>query len=160
VNRLLISAIEQAKRHERTILSRGLKQSTLPSSTNSARPASENASRGDRVPDLQIELLTGTAFQRDLTPAVRARLLSAGAWLAARLLAGVLECLGTRSIALDAHVAGICTDDHYENASIDRDRTRRALSAKVAPLLRRELSGIPGSSAAARAGDHPPAATH
>ena len=76
---------------------------------------------------------------------MRARLLSHGERLAARLLAGVLECLGTRSMALDAHVAGVCTDDNYENASIDRDRTRKALGARVAPLLRRGLVPvIPG----------------
>ena len=90
-------------------------------------------------------LLTGIACHRDLTPAVRARLLSHGERLAARLLAGILECRGTRSAALDAHLAGICTDGNFEKASIDRERTRKILRARVGPMLRKGVVAvIPG----------------
>jgi aspartate kinase len=83
-------------------------------------------------------LLTGIAYHGDLTPAVRARLLSYGERLAARLLAGLLESQGRKARALDAHLAGMCTDGHFDNASIDRERTRKNLGARVGPLLRAE----------------------
>ena len=84
-------------------------------------------------------LLTGIAYHGDLTPAVRARLLSYGERLAARLLAGMLVGRGRKAKALDADLIGICTDDNFENASIDRERTRKNFSTRVNPLLR---SGI------------------
>ncbi len=84
-------------------------------------------------------LLTGIAYHGDLTPAVRARLLSYGERMTARLLAGLLEIQGHRARALDANAIGICTDDNFENASVDRERTRKNLQASVMPLLR---SGI------------------
>jgi len=80
-------------------------------------------------------LLTGIAFHGDLTPAVRARLLSYGERLAARLLAGLLVSRGRKAKALDAHLIGICTDDNFENASIDRERTRKNFTNKVKPLI-------------------------
>jgi aspartate kinase len=150
VTEMLVSAIEQAKRRERAIppILEALKKKHA-AVINELCPSGQAKRRLQGAIASQISqierLLTGTALHRDLTPAVRARLLSAGERLAARLLAGVLECLGTRSMALDAHVAGICTDDNYENASIDRDRTRKSLRAKVAPLLRRGMVPvIPG----------------
>jgi aspartate kinase len=81
-------------------------------------------------------LLTGIAYHGDLTPAVRAKLLSYGERMAARLLAGLLQSQGHGARALDAHSIGICTDDNFENASVDRERTRKNLQAKVGPLLR------------------------
>jgi aspartate kinase len=81
-------------------------------------------------------LLTGIAYHADLTLAVRARLLSYGERMAARLLAGLLKGQGHKAQALDAHRVGICTDDNFENASIDRVRTRISLAAKVGPWLR------------------------
>ncbi|MCX6554333.1 MAG: aspartate kinase [Candidatus Aminicenantes bacterium] len=80
-------------------------------------------------------LLTGIAFHGDLTPAVRARLLSCGERLAARLLAGLLVSRGRKAKALDAHLIGICTDDNFENASIDRERTRKNFTNRVKPLI-------------------------
>jgi aspartate kinase len=84
-------------------------------------------------------LLTGIAYHGDLTPAVKAKLLSYGERLAARLLAGLLNVRGYRAKALDAHLIGVCTDDNFENASIDRERTRKSLGAKVGPLLRKNI---------------------
>jgi aspartate kinase len=86
-------------------------------------------------------LLTGIAYHGDLTPAVRAKLLSYGERLAARLLAGLLVSQGRNARALDAHLIGICTDDNFENASIDRERTRKSFRSSVKPLLR--AGGIP-----------------
>ncbi len=150
VTELLLAAIEQAKRHERHIppVLSALKNrhftvidELCPAGTAKTRLQSLMGSHISRVG----RLLTGIACHRDLTPSVRARLLSHGERLAARLLAGVLECLGTRSTALDAHLAGVCTDENYENASIDRPRTRKVLRPRVAPLLRRGIVPvIPG----------------
>jgi aspartate kinase len=81
-------------------------------------------------------LLTGISYHGDLTPAVRARLLSYGERLSARLLAALLVGQGRKAKALDAHRIGICTDDNYENASIDRERTRNSFARRVKPLLR------------------------
>jgi aspartate kinase len=81
-------------------------------------------------------LLTGVAYHGDLTPAVRARLLSFGERMAARLLAGFLNGLGRKAKALDAHAIGVCTDDNFDNASIDRERTRKSFNLRVKPLLR------------------------
>ena len=36
---------------------------------------------------------------------------------------------------MDAHLAGISTDDNFENASIDRERTRKLCGARIQPLL-------------------------
>lgn len=81
-------------------------------------------------------LLTGVAYHGDLTPAVRAKLLSCGERMATRLLAGMLAGQGRKARALDAHSAGIATDDNFENASIDRELTRKKLGELAAPLLR------------------------
>jgi len=150
VTELLIAAIEQAKRQERHIppVLSALKSrhfavidELCPGGPAEKRLRTAIGSQLSRIG----RLLTGIACHRDLTPAVRARLLSCGERLAARLLAGVLECLGTRSTALDAHLAGVCTDENYENASIDRPRTRKVLRPKVAPLLSRGIVPvIPG----------------
>jgi len=150
VTELLLSAIEQAKRHQRNI-----PPILAALATRHVAVIDELCPGGPAKKRLQVaiaaqlsraeRLLTGIACHRDLTPAVRARLLSCGERLAARLLAGILECLGTRAMALDAHRAGVCTDENHENASIDRTRTRKALAAKVAPLLRRDIVPvIPG----------------
>jgi aspartate kinase len=61
--------------------------------------------------------------------------------MAARLLAGMLESRGRTARALDAHRAGISTDDNFENASIDRELTRKSLAAKASPWLR--TGGVP-----------------
>jgi aspartate kinase len=150
VTELLIAAIEQAKRHERHIppVLSALKSRHFAVIDELCRSGAAKT----RLQALMVShisrvgrLLTGIAYHGDLTPAVRARLLSFGERLAARLLSGILECMGTRSTALDAHLAGVCTDDHYENASIDRERTRKVLRPKVAPLLRRGIVPvIPG----------------
>ncbi|MCU0237213.1 MAG: aspartate kinase [Acidobacteria bacterium] len=150
VTELLLGAIVQAKRHEKNIppilaalaaKHFGVIAELCPNGPVKRRLQAAIASQISQVE----RLLTGIACHRDLTPAVRARLLSHGERLAARLLAGVMESLETESAAMDAHRAGICTDDNCENASIDRERTRKAMRAKVAPLLRRDIVPvIPG----------------
>ncbi len=150
VTELLLGAIEQAKRHEKNIppilAALAAKHFDVIAELCPNGPAKRRLQAAIASQISQVErLLTGIACHRDLTPAVRARLLSYGERLAARLLAGVLESLETDSAALDAHRAGVCTDDNYENASIDRDRTRKTLRPKVAPLLRRgSVPVIPG----------------
>jgi aspartate kinase len=144
VTEMLLAAIGQAKRHERNIppILSAMKDRHLavvdelcPGGRKKRRLQAAIACRISRVE----RLLTGIAYHGDLTPAVRARLLSFGERLSACLLAGVLECRGTRAIALDAQRVGICTDGDFENASIDRERTRRVLRPRVAPLVRRGI---------------------
>ncbi len=150
VTELLLGAIEQAKRHEKNIppilAALAAKHFDVIAELCPNGPAKRRLQAAIASQISQVErLLTGIACHRDLTSAVRARLLSFGERLAARLLAGILECLETKSSALDAHLAGICTDDNFENASIDRIRTRKALRARVAPLLRQGIVPvIPG----------------
>ena len=141
VTEQLLAAIEQAKRGEKHIpaileqlaekhlaIISALRLTTAQDKRLHMAIASQLA---------QVErLLTGIAYHGDLTPAVRARLLSFGERMAARLLAGMLVSRGRQARGLDAHSAGISTDDNFENASIDRERTQKILGALAAPLLR------------------------
>ncbi len=144
VTEQLLAAIEQAKRSEKNI------PEIMARLTQKHREITEDLCLSGREKHLLLaainsqlaqvrRLLTGIAYHGDLTPAVRAKLLSFGERLAARLLAGLLGSQGRKAKALDAHVIGICTDDNFENASIDRERTRKNFSTRVNPLLR---SGI------------------
>jgi aspartate kinase len=141
VTEILLAAIEQAKRSEKNIpgIMTRLTQKhwAIIAELGLANREKQRLLKTVHCQLTQVRrLLTGIAYHGDLTPAVRAKLLSYGERLAARLLAGLLACRGTRALALDAHRAGICTDDNFENASIDRERTRKNLAAKVGPLLR------------------------
>jgi aspartate kinase len=140
VTELLLAAIEQSKRGEKNIpgiMSR-LRQKHRVIIDELAMAGNEQQ-RLLKTLDSQLvqvrRLLTGISYHGDLTPTVRARLLSYGERLAARLLAGLLESRGKKARVLDAHLAGMCTDGHFENASIDRERTRQILGARVGPLL-------------------------
>jgi aspartate kinase len=142
VTELLLAAIEQARRgkkHIPAILERLAEKHQAIIDAAHFAPAQDR--RLQRSIASQLEqvrrLLTGIAYHGDLTPAVRARLLSFGERMAARLLAGMLESRGRKARALDAHRAGIRTDGNFENASIDRERTRKKLGPLAAPLLRR-----------------------
>ena len=162
VTELLLAAIEQSKQSEKNIpaiLAR-LTQKHQAIIAELCLPGREKQRLLTAINSQLAQvrrLLTGIAYHGDLTPAVRARLLSYGERLAARLLAGLLDSQGRKAKALDAHLIGICTDDNFENASIDRERTRKKL-------------GRPGQAAAAgrhhpghqrlfrprrRRGDHP-----
>jgi aspartate kinase len=141
VTEILLAAIEQAKRSEKNIpgiMTRlTQKHGAIIDELGLTCREKQRLLKTVHSQLTQVRrLLTGIAYHGDLTPAVRAKLLSYGERLAARLLAGLLDCQGTKARALDAHQAGICTDDNFENASIDRERTRKNLGAKVGPLLR------------------------
>jgi len=150
VTELLLAAIEQAKRHERSIAPMLAALETRHFAViDKLCPSGRRKKclQGKIISQLaQVErLLTGIAYHGDLTPAVRARLLSCGERMAARLLAGMLESRGRQARALDAHRTGIRTDGNFENASIDRVRTRKLLRARVASLLRKGIVPvIPG----------------
>jgi aspartate kinase len=142
VTELLLAAIGQARRGEKhipAILERLAEKHLAVISASRLAAAPERRLRLAIAAQLAEvrRLLTGIAYHGDLTPAVRAKLLSFGERMAARLLAGLLEGRGRKARALDAHSAGISTDDNFENASIDRERTRKKLCKLVAPLLRR-----------------------
>jgi aspartate kinase len=141
VTELLLAAIEQSKRSEKNIpgiLERMTLRHRLIIDEMPLQGREKQRLLAAINPQLaQVRrLLTGIAYHNDLTPAVRARLLSYGERLAARLLAGLLVSQGRKAKALDAHRIGICTDDNFENASIDRERTRNNFATKVKPLLR------------------------
>jgi aspartate kinase len=144
VTELLLAAIAQSKQGEKNIpgiLNRLTQRhrTIIAEFCLSGREKQRLLAAVDSQLTQVCRLLTGIAYHGDLTPAVRARLLSYGERLAARLLAGLLESQGRKARALDAHLAGICTDDNFENASIDRERTRKNLTAKVGPLLRKNI---------------------
>lgn len=137
----LLTAIEQSKKSEKNI------PDILVHLTQKHRVIVDELCLADREKQRLLaaiasqlaqirRLLTGIAYHGDLTPAVRAKLLSYGERLAARLLAGLLVSQGRKSRALDAHLIGMCTDDNFENASIDLYRTRKNLGARVGTLLR------------------------
>lgn len=150
VTEMLLAAIGQARRHERHIppVLAALEEKHLaiagelcPSGAAQKRLRAGIASRVARIG----RLLFGVACHGDLTPAVRARLLSQGERLAAQLLAGILEGLETPAAALDARRAGLCTDGNVLAASVDRGRTRRLMRPRLAALLRRGVVPvIPG----------------
>ncbi|HSQ36218.1 MAG TPA: aspartate kinase [Candidatus Binatia bacterium] len=141
VTELLLGAIEQSKKSEKNIpgIMCRLKQRHQDVIEALLAPGRDRqrlqAAIGSQLVQIH-RLLTGIAYHGDLTPAVRAKLLSFGERLAARLLAGLLDSRGRKAKALDAHRIGICTDDHFESASIDREGTRKNFSARVKPLLR------------------------
>lgn len=150
VTELLLAAIGQARRRERAIppilaalnaRHAAIVDELCPGGPQKRRLLAALAAQVSRVG----RLLTGVACHGDLTPAVRARLLSSGERLAAQLLAGVLSALGTPAAALDAHRGGVCTDGNFENASIDRARTRKMLRPRIDALLRQGVVPvIPG----------------
>jgi len=141
VTEQLLAAIEQAKRHERSIpgILAALSATHCAIIDELCPPGREKRRLQNaiayRLAQVQ-RLLIGIACHGDLTPAVRARLLSYGERLAAQLLAGILNCRGVPAQAWDAERAGVCTDDNFENASIDRERTRKVLDARIGILLR------------------------
>jgi len=149
VTEQLLAAIEQARRHERNIpvvlaglaaKHRAIIEELCPAGRQKKKVREAIASQLVQV----RRLLTGIACHGDLTPAVRARLLSYGERLAARLLAGILNGRGVKAKALDAHLAGIRTDESFESASIDRELTRKILGARVRPLLRKGIVPVIG----------------
>lgn len=85
------------------------------------------------------KFLLGVTYTGEITPSIRANILSYGERLSAILLEVVLKNAGKEAKALDSEEAGIVTDGLYENATADLFLCRRNLRQKVLPLLR---SGI------------------
>jgi aspartate kinase len=144
VTEQLLAAIGQARRHGKNIPAilaalaarhKAVLDESCPPGKQKKRLQEALASQLAQV----RRLLTGIACHGDLTQAVRARLLSHGERMAARLLAGILSCRGVPARALDAHSCGLCTDGNFDNASIDLEGTRKKLGARVAPLLRQGI---------------------
>lgn len=137
----LLDAIEQAKQNERNIpgvlAALAAKHQEVIDELCPPGRQKQHLSRAIAAQITQVQrLLTGIAYHNDLTPAVRARLLSYGERMSAKLLAGILAGRGRRTLALDARRAVLCTDDNFENASIDREGTRKYFASRVEPLLR------------------------
>ena len=77
-------------------------------------------------------LLHGVAYTGEITPAVRARVLSFGERLSALLFAAVLADRGAKSVSLESEEIGLITDHNLENATVDLKLFRR----KFAPMAR------------------------
>ena len=142
VTELLLAAIDQARRGEKhipAILERlAEKHLAVIAAARLAAAPRQAPAAGDRRPTGRrcARLLTGIAYHGDLTPAVRARLLSFGERMAARLLAGCWRAGDGKPGPWTPTRPASATDDNFENASIDRERTRNKLGALAAPLLR------------------------
>lgn len=80
-------------------------------------------------------LLLGISYTGELTPSLKAHILSFGERLSAFLLAELLTSAGREAQAMEADELGIVTDDCFENATADLKETERNLIKKVCPLL-------------------------
>lgn len=76
----------------------------------------------------------GTAMLRELTPRALDAISSVGERLSARLMAGALEELGLRSVAVEATEV-VVTDDEHGRAEPLMDETRARASERLLPLL-------------------------
>ncbi len=137
VTDLLIAAIAEAKKDEESILAsiqtlRDLHAAIVRRTLKDERKR-ENALHAIEVRLKKVQrLLRGVAFTGEITPAVRARVLSYGERLSALIFAAVLADRGAKSLALESEKAGLVTDHNLENATVDLKVFRR----KFAPAAR------------------------
>ncbi len=81
-------------------------------------------------------LLYGVYYTGELTPRMRALLLSVGERLSARLVSSALEAAGVRSKVFEADALGIITDSNYDSATADLPQTRRGAGKKLLSAIR------------------------
>ena len=82
-------------------------------------------------------LLYGISYTEEVTPSVRAHILSYGERLATIVLAWMIRDGGRESVPLEADRIGIVTDESFDNATALAAETKRNLVRHVAPLIRR-----------------------
>lgn len=81
-------------------------------------------------------LLYGIYYTGELTPRMRALILSIGERLSARVVSHVLESSGIRSKFFEADSLGIVTDSNYESATADLSLTKKIAGKKLLSALR------------------------
>jgi len=141
---LLINAINLALNNERNVLSmvKALKDKHL----RIIEDTISNKEIYDHVEE-EIEhrldklerLLYGVAYTEEITPSLKAMILSYGERLCVHLFAGVLRDQGQQAIALETDDIGIITDEHYEHATALLEDTRDNLQIKVMPLIEKGI---------------------
>ena len=90
-------------------------------------------------------LLYGISYTEEITPSVRAHILSYGERLATVILSWQLKDMGRKSVPLEADRIGIVTDDSFDNATAILPEVKKNLARHVAPLVRRrEIPVITG----------------
>ena len=90
----------------------------------------------DRLRKLE-RFLHGVAFTQEITPSVRAHVMSFGERFSALLLAAALESRGLSAEALEADRIGIVTDESYDNATARIPEVSVNLQHHLLPLLER-----------------------
>ncbi len=97
---------------------------------------SASAGLMDRLRKLE-RFLHGVAFTQEISPSVRAQVMSFGERFSALLLAAALESRGRRAEALEADRIGIVTDESYDNATAHLSKAGANLQHHLLPLLKR-----------------------
>jgi len=82
-------------------------------------------------------LLYGVSYTEEISPGVKAHILSFGERLAALLLSATIRERGIESLPLEADRIGVVTDRSFENATALLPEVKRNLAKSVAPLVAR-----------------------
>ncbi|MFW6131220.1 MAG: aspartate kinase [Candidatus Aminicenantaceae bacterium] len=82
-------------------------------------------------------LLHGIAYTEEITPSIKASVLSYGERFSVHLIAGVLNSINKNAEALESDHMGIITDDSYENATANLNEVKKNLSQTLIPILKR-----------------------
>lgn len=81
-------------------------------------------------------LLYGIAYTEEVTPSLKAMILSYGERFCVHLFANVLRDKGIKAVALEADEIGIITDEYYEHATAILDYTKEAIQERVMPMIK------------------------
>jgi len=90
----------------------------------------------DRLKKIE-RLLYGVAYTLEITPSVRAHVMSFGERFSALILAAALNSRGRSAEALEADRIGIVTDESFDNATARLAEVRRNLQKELLPVLER-----------------------
>ena len=82
-------------------------------------------------------LLYGISYTEEITPSVRAHILSYGERLATIILSWLIRDGGRESVPLEADRIGIVTDESFDNATAILTEVKKNLARRVAPLIQR-----------------------
>lgn len=81
-------------------------------------------------------LLYGVAYTEEITPSLKAMILSYGERFCVHLFANLLKDRGIKATALESDEIGIITDEDYEHATAILEDTRENVRMKVMPLMK------------------------
>ena len=90
----------------------------------------------DRLKKIE-RLLYGVAYTLEITPSVRAHVMSFGERFSVLILAAALNSRGRSAEALEADRIGIVTDESFDNATARLAEVRRNLQKELLPVLER-----------------------